>query len=152
MTWSYSFLYWGNEKGGGDGLGYGGDPPWEGGGGCLVKKAKQQCWWPLDGSRATSQATAAAIIFNWSVIFIIITTNIKLYLILVNIVMSLLPPCPDVFISSVRSSYSHPDLLVTHHHHQPLFQITPILNTGLSLSEPPQLYQRQSLDSSAGYM
>ena len=81
-----------------------------------MKKAKQQCWWPLDGSRATSQGTAAAIIFNWSVIFIM-TTNIKLYLILVNIVMSLLPPCPDVFISSVRSSYSHPDLLVTHHQH-----------------------------------
>ena len=58
-------------------------------------------------------------------------------------------------ISSVRSSYSHPDLLVTH---QPLFQITPVLNTGLSLSEPRQLYkgynaiQRQSLDSYAGYM
>ena len=34
----------------------------------------------------------------------------------------------------------------------PLFQITPVLNTGLSLSEPLQLYQRQSLDSSAGYM
>ena len=41
--------------------------------------------------------------------------------------------------SSVRSSNSHPDLLVTHHH-QPLFQITPVLNTGLSLSEPLQLY------------
>ena len=53
------------------------------------------------------------------------------------------------FISSVRSSNSHPDLLVTHH---PLFQITPVLNTGLSLSEPQQLYQGQSLDSSAGYM
>ena len=43
-------------------------------------------------------------------------------------------------ISSVRSSYSHPDLLVIHHHH-PLFQITPVLNTGLSLSEPLQLYK-----------
>ena len=62
------------------------------------EKAKQQCWWPLDGSRATSQATAAAIIFNWSVIFIM-TTNINLYLILVNTIMSLLPPRPDVFIS-----------------------------------------------------
>ena len=40
-----------------------------------------------------------------------------------------------LFISSVRSSYSHPDLLLT-----PLFQITPVLNTGLSLSEPLQLY------------
>ena len=56
--------------------------------------------------------------------------------------------------SSVRSSYSHPDLLVIHHHHHPLFQITPVLdnNIGLSLSEPPQLYKgynailRQSLD------
>merc|ERR1711952_313545 len=37
--------------------------------------------------------------------------------------------------SSVRSSYSHPDLLLTQHQH-PLFQITPVLNTGLSLSEP----------------
>ena len=37
-----------------------------------------------------------------------------------------------LIISSVRSSNSHPDLLVTHH--QPLFQITPVLNTGLSLS------------------
>ena len=41
--------------------------------------------------------------------------------------------------SSVRSSYSHPDLLLIHHH--PLFQITPVLNTGLSLSEPLQLYK-----------
>ena len=41
------------------------------------------------------------------------------------------------FISSVRSSRSHPDLLVIH----PLFQITPVLNTGLSLSEPLQLYK-----------
>ena len=41
-------------------------------------------------------------------------------------------------ISSVRSSYSHPDLLLTQH---PLFQITPVLNTGLSLSEPLQLYK-----------
>ena len=37
------------------------------------------------------------------------------------------------FISSVRSSYSHPDLILTHP--TPLFQITPVLNTGLSLSE-----------------
>ena len=33
------------------------------------------------------------------------------------------------FISSVRSSYSHPDLLVTQH---PLFQITPVLNKNLN--------------------
>ena len=45
-----------------------------------------------------------------------------------------------VFISSVRSSNSHPHLLLTHHH-RPLFQITPVLNTGLSLSEPLQLYE-----------
>ena len=44
------------------------------------------------------------------------------------------------FISSVRSSNSHPDLLVIQQH-QPLFQITPVLNTGLSLSEPLQLYK-----------
>ena len=61
-----------------------------------------------------------------------------------------------VFVSSVRSSNSHPDLLLIHH---PLFQITPVLNTGLSLSEPLELYKgynakysniaikRQSLDS-----
>ena len=42
-------------------------------------------------------------------------------------------------VSSVRSSNSHPDLLVTHP--PPLFQITPVLNTGLSLSEPLQLYK-----------
>ena len=42
-----------------------------------------------------------------------------------------------MIISSVRSSKSHPDLLLTH----PLFQITPVLNTGLSLSEPLQLYK-----------
>ena len=42
------------------------------------------------------------------------------------------------FVSSVRSSYSHPDLLLIQH---PLFQITPVLNTGLSLSEPLQLYK-----------
>ena len=55
------------------------------------------------------------------------------------------------FISSVRSSYSHPDLLEIQQHH-PLFQITPVLNTRSKLSEPLQLYQRQSLDSFAGYM
>ena len=43
-----------------------------------------------------------------------------------------------LLIGSIRSSNSHPDLLVTH---QPLFQITPVLNTGLSLSEPLQLYK-----------
>merc|ERR1712012_1184956 len=37
--------------------------------------------------------------------------------------------------SSVRSSYSHPDLLlITSTTTTPLFQITPVLNTGLSLS------------------
>merc|ERR1712163_79997 len=41
--------------------------------------------------------------------------------------------------SSVRSSYSHPDLLLITT--TPLFQITPVLNTGLSLSEPLQLYK-----------
>merc|ERR1711973_983590 len=41
--------------------------------------------------------------------------------------------------SSVRSSYSHPDLLLITTN--PLFQITPVLNTGLSLSEPLQLYK-----------
>ena len=44
-------------------------------------------------------------------------------------------------ISSVRSSNSHPDLLLIHHPPHPLFQITPILKTGLSLSEPLQLYK-----------
>merc|ERR1711952_594329 len=45
--------------------------------------------------------------------------------------------------SSVRSSYSHPDLLLIHPPHPttPFFQITPVLNTGLSLSEPLQLYK-----------
>merc|ERR1711902_364487 len=42
--------------------------------------------------------------------------------------------------SSVRSSYSHPDLLLITTTTQ-LFQITPVLNTGLSLSEPLQLYK-----------
>ena len=55
-------------------------------------------------------------------------------------------------ISSVRSSNSHPDLLVTHQH--PTFSDLACLplynNIGLSLSEPLQLYQKQSLDSSAG--
>ena len=51
-----------------------------------------------------------------------------------------------LLISSVRSSNSHPDLLLIHHHQHrttthPLFQITPVLNTGLSLSEPLQLYK-----------
>ena len=45
----------------------------------------------------------------------------------------------EMLISSVRSSYSHPDLLVITT--TPLFQITPVLNTGLSLSEPLQLYK-----------
>ena len=48
-------------------------------------------------------------------------------------------PFPEFFISSVRSSNSHPDLLVIQH--QPLFQITTVLNTGLSLSEPIELYK-----------
>ena len=41
-------------------------------------------------------------------------------------------------VRSVRSPKSHPDLLVTQHHHHPLFQITPVLNDNieLSLSEP----------------
>ena len=48
----------------------------------------------------------------------------------------------QAFISSVRSSNSHPDLLViTNTTTTPLFQITPVLNTGLSLSEPLQLYK-----------
>ena len=58
------------------------------------------------------------------------------------------------FVSSFRSSNSHPNLLLTQQQQQhPLFQITPVLNTGLSLSEPLQLYKgynaikRQSLDS-----
>ena len=49
-------------------------------------------------------------------------------------------------VSSVRSSNSHPDLLLTQQH-QPLFQITPVLNTGLSLSGPLQLYQRPGMDA-----
>ena len=47
----------------------------------------------------------------------------------------------SILISSVRSSNSHPDLLVIHPPTTPLFQITPVLNTGLSLSEPLQLYK-----------
>ena len=43
--------------------------------------------------------------------------------------------------SSVRSSYRHPDLLLTHPTTHPLFQITLVFNTGLSLSEPLQLYR-----------
>ena len=31
-----------------------------------------------------------------------------------------------IVFSSVRSSNSHPDLLLTHHHQHPLFQITPV--------------------------
>ena len=48
-------------------------------------------------------------------------------------------------VSSVRSSYSHPGLLLitTTTTTTPLFQITPVLdkNIGLSLSEPLQLYK-----------
>ena len=39
------------------------------------------------------------------------------------------------FVSSVRSSKSHPDLLLIYPPTHPLFHITPVLNTGLSLSE-----------------
>ena len=54
-----------------------------------------------------------------------------------------LPSFAYFFISSVRSSNSHPDLLVitSTSTTTPLFQITPVLNTGLSLSEPLQLYK-----------
>ena len=45
------------------------------------------------------------------------------------------------FVSSVRSSNSHTDLLLTQHPPTPLFQITPVRITGLSLSEPLQLYK-----------
>ena len=72
--------------------------------------------------------------------------------IIINCWRSVPLPCGQymAIFSSVRSSNSHPDLLLVQH---PLFQITPVLNTGLSLSEPQQLYkgynaiQRQSLDS-----
>ena len=58
------------------------------------------------------------------------------------VIMTAAPVFVFVFVSSVRSSYSHPDLLLIHHHPTtPLFQITPVLNTGLSLSEPLQLYK-----------
>ena len=50
-------------------------------------------------------------------------------------------PIVITIFSSVRSSNSHPDLLLTHPTPTPLFQITPVLNTGLSLSEPLQLYK-----------
>ena len=50
-------------------------------------------------------------------------------------------------VSAVRSSYSHPDLLLIQQH--PLFQITSVLNTGLSLSEPPQLYKGYNAISKA---
>ena len=46
-----------------------------------------------------------------------------------------------MIVSSVKSSNSHPDLLLIHPTTHPLFQITPVLNTGLSLSEPLQLYK-----------
>ena len=55
------------------------------------------------------------------------------------------------FLSSVRSSNSHPDLLVIHHPTQ-LFQITPVLNTGLSLSEPLQLYKGNHWTRCAGFI
>ena len=45
----------------------------------------------------------------------------------------------NLLVSSVRSSYSHPNLLLITT--TPLFQITQVLNTGLSLSEPLQLYK-----------
>ena len=61
-----------------------------------------------------------------------------------------------LFISSVRSSNSHPNLKVIQRHHHPTFSdIACRLSyniIGLSLSEQLQLYQKQSLDSSAGYM
>ena len=57
-----------------------------------------------------------------------------------SLVWCILNSTKHQFISSVRSSNNHPDLLLTQHHH-PLFQITPVLNTRLSLSEPLQLYK-----------
>ena len=58
-----------------------------------------------------------------------------------------------IIVSSVRSSNSHPDLLLLH---PPTFSDLACLplynNIGLSLSGPLKLYQKQSLDSSADYM
>ena len=61
--------------------------------------------------------------------------------------VSFLNQVASVF-GSVRSSLSHPLLLLIHPPPTPLFQIIPVLDTGLSLSEPLQLHQKQSLDSS----
>ena len=55
-------------------------------------------------------------------------------------------------ISSVRSSNSHPDLLLIHPTLSDLACLPLYNNIGLSLSEPKQLYKKQSLESSAGYM
>ena len=64
-------------------------------------------------------------------------------------------PWLSIIFSSVRSSNSHPDLLLTHQHHHPTFSdlaCRPLYNNiGFSLSEPLQLYEKQSLDSCAGY-
>ena len=61
-----------------------------------------------------------------------------------------------LFISSVRSSISHPDLFVIQRQHHPTFSdIACRLSyniIGLSLSEQLELYQKQSLDLSAGYI
>ena len=43
-------------------------------------------------------------------------------------------------------------LLAPSPQHPHFFRYTPALNTGLSLSESQQQYQRQSLESFAGYM
>ena len=52
------------------------------------------------------------------------------------------PPVGDSHVlSSVRSSNSHPNLLLIHHHPPHFFRYTSVLNTGLALSEPLQLYK-----------
>merc|ERR1711978_8746 len=62
----------------------------------------------------------------------ILCNTMQYHAILCNTMQYHAIPC---IINSVRSSYSHPDLLLIT---TPLFQITPVLNTGLSLSEPLQ--------------
>ena len=93
---------------------------------------------PLNYNQAQGQLLKIVVkIVVMIVVEIVLKVVVK---IVVKIVLKIIVKIVVKIVSSVRSSYSHPDLLLITST-TPLFQITPVLNTGLSLSEPIELYK-----------